>query len=245
VIGCACRKRKGTVCPVVAVRCRDRARNSALVFISTVHEARFLSKGVQSYAENQNEQECCQTVSLWRQRENQEKTIPFPASCHGENSQEKTTTASHSLSGQDGRRQDQETGAVPLIHFCPANDAVPNTNGVSENGQVARKKRHKKVLKEAKGYRGLRSKSYRRAQETILKARAYAYRDRRARKRDFRRLWIIRIGAAARLNGLSYNRFIAGLNKAQVRLNRKILADLAVKDADAFAALVEVSQASA
>jgi large subunit ribosomal protein L20 len=116
---------------------------------------------------------------------------------------------------------------------------------VRVSNAVARKKRHKKVLKEAKGYRGLRSKSYRRAQETILKARAYAYRDRRARKRDFRRLWIIRIGAAARLNGLSYNRFIAGLNKAQVRLNRKILADLAVKDADAFAALVEVSQASA
>ncbi len=110
---------------------------------------------------------------------------------------------------------------------------------------VARKKRHKKVLKQARGYRGLRSKSYRRAQETTLRAMAYAYRDRRTRKRDFRRLWIIRIGAAARLNGLSYNRFIAGLNKAQVRINRKILADIAVRDSDAFAALAELARASA
>jgi large subunit ribosomal protein L20 len=74
---------------------------------------------------------------------------------------------------------------------------------------------------------------------------AYAYRDRRTRKRDFRRLWIIRIGAAARLNGLPYNRFIAGLNKAQVRINRKILADIAVRDSDAFAALAELARASA
>jgi large subunit ribosomal protein L20 len=116
---------------------------------------------------------------------------------------------------------------------------------VRVSNAVARKRKHKKVLKQAKGYRGLRSKSYRRARETILRARAYAYRDRRARKRDFRRLWIIRIGAAARLNGLPYNRFMAGLSKAQVRLNRKILADLAVKDTDAFAALVELSRASA
>ena len=113
---------------------------------------------------------------------------------------------------------------------------------VRVSNAVARKKKHKKVLKQAKGYRGLRGKSYRRAQETILRAMAYAYRDRRTRKRDFRRLWIVRIGAAAKLNGLSYSRFIAGLKKAGVQLNRKILADIAVRDSDAFAALVEFAK---
>ncbi|NQT84598.1 50S ribosomal protein L20, partial [bacterium] len=93
---------------------------------------------------------------------------------------------------------------------------------VRVSNAVTRKRRHKKLLKRAKGYRGLRSKGYRRAQETVLRAMAYAYRDRRTRKRDFRRLWIIRIGAAAKLNGLSYSRFIAGLKEAGVGLNRKI-----------------------
>lgn len=116
---------------------------------------------------------------------------------------------------------------------------------VRVSNAVARKRRRKKVLKRAKGYRGLRGKSYRRARETLLRAMAYAYRDRRTRKRDFRRLWIIRIGAAARLNGLSYNRFIDGLTKADVQLNRKMLADIAVRDSDAFAALVELAKEAA
>ncbi len=116
---------------------------------------------------------------------------------------------------------------------------------VRVSNAAARKKRHKRTLRQAKGYRGLRGKSYRRARETILRAMAYAYRDRRVRKRDFRRLWIVRIGAAAKLNGLSYSRFIAGLKKAGVQLNRKILADIAVRDSDAFAALVELSRGSA
>ena len=110
---------------------------------------------------------------------------------------------------------------------------------------VARKKRHKKLLKQAKGYRGQRGNIYRRVRETTLRAMAYAYRDRRNRKRDFRRLWIVRIGAAARLNGLSYNRFIEGLKKAGVQLNRKMLADIAVRDSDAFAALVELAKEAA
>ncbi len=110
---------------------------------------------------------------------------------------------------------------------------------------VARRKRHRKLLKQTKGYRGLKRGSYRRAREATLRAMAYAYRDRRARKRDFRRLWIVRVGAAAKLNGLSYSRFIAGLNREGVRLNRKILADIAVRDSEAFAALVELSRVSA
>jgi large subunit ribosomal protein L20 len=107
---------------------------------------------------------------------------------------------------------------------------------------VARKKRHKKVLKQASGYRGQRSKTFRRAKETTLRAMAYAYRDRRTRKRDFRRLWIIRIGAAARLNGLSYSRFIEGLGKAGVQLNRKMLAELAVRNSEAFSALAKLAK---
>jgi large subunit ribosomal protein L20 len=107
-----------------------------------------------------------------------------------------------------------------------------------------RRRRRKKILKQAKGYRGLRSKSYKTAKETVLRAMAYAYRDRRVRKRDFRRLWIVRIGAAARLNGLSYSRFMDGLRKAEVQLNRKILADIALRDADAFAALAGLAKAA-
>lgn len=107
---------------------------------------------------------------------------------------------------------------------------------------VARKKRHKKVLKQAKGYWGLRSRTYQKARETLMRALVFSYRDRRTRKRDFRSLWIVRIGAAARLNGLTYNRLIDGLKKAGVQLNRKVLADIAVRDSNAFAALAELAR---
>jgi large subunit ribosomal protein L20 len=99
--------------------------------------------------------------------------------------------------------------------------------------------RHKKVLDAAKGYRGRSSKSYRIALERVEKALQYAYRDRRNRKRSFRRLWIQRINAAARENGMTYAQFIDGLNKAGIDLDRKILADLAVREPDGFKALVE------
>jgi large subunit ribosomal protein L20 len=103
---------------------------------------------------------------------------------------------------------------------------------------VARKKRKKKVMAMAKGYRGARSRSYRSANEQVIHSLHYAYRDRRARKRDFRRLWIARINAAARENGISYSRFIRGLKLAEIDVNRKVLADIAVSDPDTFAALV-------
>jgi large subunit ribosomal protein L20 len=104
--------------------------------------------------------------------------------------------------------------------------------------------RHKKVLDKAKGYYGARSKVYRVAKQAVIKAGQYAYRDRRQRKRQFRALWIARINAAARENGLSYSRFIAGLNKAEVEIDRKVLADLAVFDKPAFSALAEQAKAS-
>ena len=104
------------------------------------------------------------------------------------------------------------------------------------------RRRHKKVLKLTKGQRGTKHALYRRANEAMLKSLWYAYRDRRNRKRDFRRLWITRINAAARLNGLSYSRFMHGLGKAGVDIDRKILAELAVNDADAFAKLAEVAK---
>lgn len=104
------------------------------------------------------------------------------------------------------------------------------------------RKRHKRVLKLTKGQRGTKHALYRRAHEAMLKSLTYAYRDRRRRKRDFRRLWISRINAAARQNGLSYSRFIAGLKGAGVELDRKVLADLAVNDAEAFASLVELAK---
>jgi large subunit ribosomal protein L20 len=104
------------------------------------------------------------------------------------------------------------------------------------------RRRHKKVLEFTKGQRGTKHALYRRANEAMLKSLWYAYRDRRNRKRDFRRLWITRINAAARLNGLSYSRFMHGLGKAGVEIDRKILAELAVNDADAFAKLVEVAK---
>ena len=102
----------------------------------------------------------------------------------------------------------------------------------------ARKKR-RATLARAKGYRGQASKSYKRAKETLLKADQYAYRDRRNRKRDFRRLWIIRIGAAARREGLSYSQFMHGLREAGVELDRKALADVAVRDPETFRRFAE------
>jgi large subunit ribosomal protein L20 len=104
--------------------------------------------------------------------------------------------------------------------------------------------RHKKVLDEAKGYYGARRKVYRVAKQAVIKAGQYAYRDRRQRKRQFRALWIARINAAARENGLSYSRFINGLSNAGIEVDRKVLADLAVFDAQAFTALAEKAKAS-
>ena len=105
-----------------------------------------------------------------------------------------------------------------------------------------RRQRRKKILSLAKGYRGTKSKLYRSAKESVDKALSYAYRDRRARKRDFRRLWIIRIGAAARACDMSYSTFIQGLAKAEVQLNRKQLAELAARDEPAFRELAEVAR---
>lgn len=102
--------------------------------------------------------------------------------------------------------------------------------------------RHKKILKLAKGYRGARSKQFKKANETVMKAGQYAYRDRRVKKREFRRLWIARINAAARINGISYSRLICGLTKAGVAIDRKMMADLAVSDAAAFAKLVDIAK---
>ena len=99
-------------------------------------------------------------------------------------------------------------------------------------------RRHKKVLKLTKGQRGTKSKLFRRANEAMLKSLWYSTRDRRTRKRDLRKLWIARINAAARLNGTTYSRLIAALKKAEISLNRKMLADLAVRDPQAFAAIV-------
>ncbi|NLS45513.1 MAG: 50S ribosomal protein L20 [Firmicutes bacterium] len=106
----------------------------------------------------------------------------------------------------------------------------------------ASRSRRKKVLKRAKGFKGARSKVYRRANEAVLKALHYSYRDRRTKKRNFRRLWITRINAAARINGMSYSRFINGLQKAGVAINRKVLAELAVNDQEAFSELVKIAQ---
>jgi len=107
---------------------------------------------------------------------------------------------------------------------------------------VATHKRHKKILKQAKGYWGARSKLYRRAKETVQRALVYSYRDRRVKKRQFRRLWITRISIACKNLGISYNRFIQGLKKAKVDLDRKMLADLAVNDPEAFGKLVELAK---
>lgn len=107
-----------------------------------------------------------------------------------------------------------------------------------------RTRRRKKVLKAAKGYYGTKSRAYRVARQAVDRSRQFAYRDRRQRKRNFRGLWIIRINAAARLNGLSYNRLIDGLNKAGCEINRKMLADLAVRDPQAFSDYASLARQS-
>ena len=104
------------------------------------------------------------------------------------------------------------------------------------------KKKRREVLEAAKGYRGLKKNTYRKAKEQMLKSLSYAYRDRRVRKRDFLRLWIIRINAGARSHGLSYNQFMHGLKEAGVEVNRKMLADIAVTDSGSFQQLVEVAR---
>jgi large subunit ribosomal protein L20 len=104
--------------------------------------------------------------------------------------------------------------------------------------------RHRKIIKMAKGYYGTRNRLFRRANEAVMKALQYAYRDRKARKRDFRRLWIIRINAAARMHGLPYGRFMQGLKLANVEVDRKMLADIAVHDNAAFGQFVEMSRAA-
>ena len=109
---------------------------------------------------------------------------------------------------------------------------------------VAGRKKRRKVLEQAKGYWGLKHSSYKRAKEQVDKSLVYAYRDRRVRKRTMRSLWIVRINAAARQEGLSYNQFVAGCKKAEIELDRKVLADLAVKDPVAFRAVAEKAKAA-
>ncbi len=109
-------------------------------------------------------------------------------------------------------------------------------------GGIGAKKRHNRVLKLAKGYRGARSKQYRVAKQTVMKALTNAYAGRKQRKRQFRQLWIARINAAARMNGLSYSKFMFGLKQADVDLNRKVLADMAVSDPEGFAKLAELAK---
>ena len=112
-----------------------------------------------------------------------------------------------------------------------------------KRGVVSRKRR-KKVLKQAKGYYGARSRTFKIAKQAVIKAGQYAYRDRRQRKRQFRSLWIIRINAAAREHGLSYSRFIAGLKKAAIEVDRRVLADLAMNEKEVFAVLAEQANAA-
>ncbi len=107
---------------------------------------------------------------------------------------------------------------------------------------VHAKKKRRAVLEQTKGFRGQANSNYKRAKEALLKADSYAYRDRRNRKRDFRKLWITRINAAARLNGMPYGQFMHGLKLAEVELDRKVLADIAVRDAEMFSRFVEVSR---
>jgi len=116
---------------------------------------------------------------------------------------------------------------------------------VRVKGGTRRRYRHKKMLRQTKGFWGTRRRLFRRANEAWMKAQAYAYRDRRNRRRDLRRLWIVRINAAARQNGLSYSTFIHGLKQAGVELDRKVLADIAVQDASTFAQLAEMAKGAA
>ncbi len=109
-------------------------------------------------------------------------------------------------------------------------------------GGMNAKRKHNRVLKLAKGYRGARSKQYRVAKQSVMRALATSYAGRKERKRQFRRLWIARINAAARLNGLSYSKFMYGLKQAQVDINRKMLAEMAVNDAEGFRALAEIAK---
>lgn len=109
---------------------------------------------------------------------------------------------------------------------------------------VTSHKRKKKILKQAKGFTGGRSKLFRSAKEAVNRSLSYAYRDRRTRKRDFRKLWIARINAAARLNGMSYSRFINGLKKSDIEINRKLLAEMAVNDLEGFSKLAEIAKES-
>lgn len=111
-------------------------------------------------------------------------------------------------------------------------------------GGVVSRRRRKKILKLAKGYYGSKHTLYKTAKEQVMKSYSYAYRDRRQKKRDFRKLWIARINAAARMNGLSYSKFMHGLKLAEIDVNRKMLADLAVNDAAAFTALTEQAKAA-
>lgn len=110
---------------------------------------------------------------------------------------------------------------------------------VRVKSSVAAHRRHKKVLKAAKGFRGGRSKQFRTAKETLLRAGAFAYRDRRVKKRDFRKLWIQRINAGVRARGMTYSRFIDGLNKANIEVDRKMLSELAISDPQTFDLFVE------
>jgi large subunit ribosomal protein L20 len=109
-------------------------------------------------------------------------------------------------------------------------------------GGMSSRAKHNRVLKLAKGYRGARSKQYRVAKQTVMRALANSYAGRKQKKRQFRQLWIARINAAARMNGMSYSKFMYGLKKAEIELNRKVLADLAVNDPEGFAALVEIAK---
>ena len=109
-------------------------------------------------------------------------------------------------------------------------------------GGFKTRRRHKKIIKMAKGYWGQRKNVFRRAKETVERALVYAYRDRKQKKRDFRRLWQIRINAAARLNGLNYSKFIGGLKKAGIELDRKVLANLAINEPEIFSKLVEIAK---
>lgn len=106
-------------------------------------------------------------------------------------------------------------------------------------GALNTRKRHKKILKLAKGYRGAKSKLFRTANQAVMKSLAYAYRDRKAKKREFRQLWIARINAAARMNGMSYSVFMNGLKKKGIEINRKMLSEIAVSDPEAFKKLVD------
>ena len=109
---------------------------------------------------------------------------------------------------------------------------------------VTARARHKKILKLAKGYYGARSRVYRVAKQAVIKAGQYAYRDRKQKKRQFRALWIVRINAAARIYGISYSRLINGLNNANVAIDRKVLADIAVRDIEAFGKIAEIAKAN-